>query len=84
MREELHNDERVKLETWGSVMILLEDYRALTFEPMYQRGLKPFASFEDRHMRGDKIELARKRHNALINRWEQELGRYWRKAIDPD
>jgi hypothetical protein len=84
MREGLDDDDRVKLETWYYVMNLLEHYRALTFEPAYQRGSKSLASAHDRELRANKIEIIQNRHNQLIDRWKKALGPQWRDSLEQD
>jgi hypothetical protein len=46
--DQLDEEDQVKLDTWFQVMLLLEHYRAVTFEPMYARGRRLLASTEDR------------------------------------
>jgi hypothetical protein len=84
MRGELEDEDRVKLETWFYTMNLLEHYRALAFEPMYQRGLRFWSSAEDKELRANKIEIIRKNHNKLIDKWEKALGPSWRDVLEQD
>jgi hypothetical protein len=84
MREGLDDEDRVKLDTWYYVMNLLEHYRAVTFDPMYQRGSKFLASARDRENLASKLEIIRKNHLKLHKRWEDELGPKWRHALEQD
>jgi hypothetical protein len=59
MRNELNEEDRIKLDTWYYVTNLLDLYHELAFEPMYQRGLKWLASAEDKKLREDKISARR-------------------------
>jgi hypothetical protein len=80
----LDEEDQAKLDTWFSVMNLLEHYRALSFEPMYQRGLRLFASDVDRVNRAVKLDIIRKNHLKLVDRWEKRLGRNWRDKLEQD
>ena len=82
--DQLDEEDRVKLDTWFQVMLLLEHYRAVTFEPMYTRGRRLLASTEDRQGLADKLEIIRKRHLQLQERWKKALGPNWRDALEQD
>jgi hypothetical protein len=56
MSDGLDADDRVKLATWYHRTTLLDDYHLLALDPMYQRGLKPFASAQDREIRETKLK----------------------------
>lgn len=84
MREGLDDEDRVKLETWYSVMNLLEHYRAVTFEPVYRRGSKFFASNREKEILANKLEIIRKNHLKLNERWKAELGPRWRDSLEQD
>jgi hypothetical protein len=73
-REKLDPEDRVKLDTWFHVTTLLDDYHLLAFDPMYQRGLKLFASAQDREMRENKLKALLGSRARLIAKWEKELG----------
>jgi hypothetical protein len=78
----LYSEDRAKLDNWYYVMNLLEQYRYLTFEPMYQRGLKLLASWEDKESRANKVKLIAAAHDRLVNRFELALGPRWREALE--
>ncbi|QQN63007.1 hypothetical protein JIR23_26245 [Bradyrhizobium diazoefficiens] len=80
-RDELEPEDRVKLATWYHLTTLLDDYHLLAFDPMYQRGLKPFASAEDREMREGKLKALLSSRARLVAKWEKELGPKWRDAL---
>ena len=80
----LHSEDRAKLDNWYYVMNLLEDYRYLTFEPMYQRGLKLLASWEDKELRANKVKHIAAAHDRLRERFELALGPRWREALEQD
>jgi hypothetical protein len=82
--DQLDEEDQVKLDTWFQVMLLLEHYRAVTFEPMYARGRRLLASTEDRENLANKLEIIRKRHLQLHQRWEKALGPNWRNALEQD
>jgi hypothetical protein len=84
MHEGLDEEDRVKLETWCYVMNLLEHYRSVTFEPMYQRGSKFLASSGDKEMLANKLDIVRKNHIKLHQRWQEALGPDWRGALEQD
>jgi hypothetical protein len=56
VRDGLDPEDRIKLDTWYHLTTLLDDYHLLAFDAMYQRGLKLFASKQDREMRDDKLK----------------------------
>jgi hypothetical protein len=82
--DQLDAEDQIKLDTWFQVMLLLEHYRAVTFEPMYARGRRTLASAEDREILSDKLAIIRKRHLQLQERWEKALGPNWRHALEQD
>ena len=80
-RDELDPDDRVKLATWYRLTTLLDDYHLLAFDPMYQRGLKLFASKRDREMRDNKLKALLSSHARLVAKWEKALGPKWRDDL---
>jgi hypothetical protein len=62
--DQLDAEDQIKLDTWFQVMLLLEHYRAVTFEPMYARGRRKLASAEDREILSDKLEIIHERECA--------------------
>jgi hypothetical protein len=80
-RDELDPDDRVKLATWYHLTMLLDDYYSFAYHPMYQRGLKVFASAEDKEIRRDKLKALLTSHKRLVAKWEKELGKNWRDAL---
>jgi hypothetical protein len=79
--ESLDDDDRVKLETWYSLMTLLEHYEDLTFKPVYQRGLGLFATREEKERRALKIEVIETSRTRLMRKWEEMLGSKWRDYL---
>jgi hypothetical protein len=80
-QNELDADDRVKLATWYHVTNLLDEYHMLAFDPMYQRGLKLFASKQDREMRENKLKALLTSRARLVAKWEKELGPKWRDEL---
>jgi len=70
--------DRIKIETWYHLTRLLDDYHLLAFDPMYQRGLKLFASADDKEMREIKIRSILQSRERLVAKWEKALGPKWR------
>jgi hypothetical protein len=70
--------DRVKLNTWYTAMMLLDHYRSLAREPMYQRGLRWFASAYDREVRATKLAAIAACEKRLFDRWQAALGPRWR------
>jgi hypothetical protein len=83
-KDQLDEEDRIKLDTWFQVMALLEHYRGVTFEPMYARGRRMLASAEDKQILAAKLEIIRKRQVQLQERWEKALGPNWRDALEQD
>jgi hypothetical protein len=52
---ELHPEDQVKLDTWYAAMMLLDHYRELHRNPMYERGRRWWASAVDRDIRATKL-----------------------------
>jgi hypothetical protein len=82
--DQLDAEDQIKLDTWFQVMLLLEHYRAVTFEPMYARGRRTLASAEDREILSDKLESVicnfrndgKKRSGQIgVTRWSKTEGR---------
>jgi hypothetical protein len=78
---ELDPEDQVKLETWFHLTTLLDDYHLLAFDPMYQRGLKLFASKEHRQMRDNKLNSLLTSRARLVAKWEAALGPKWRDDL---
>jgi hypothetical protein len=81
MMDALEPEDRVKLATWYHVTNLLADYNLLAFDPMYQRGLKLFASARDKELRENKLKALSISRHRLVAKWEKELGPNWRDAL---
>jgi hypothetical protein len=81
MNDELDAEDRIKLATWYHLTTLLDDYHLLAFDPMYQRGLKLFASAQDREIRETKLRAILNSRDRLVAKWEKELGPKWRDAL---
>lgn len=81
MSEEVDAEDRVKLATWYHLTTLLDDYHLLAFDPLYQRGLKPFASKQDREIRENKLKAVLTSRDRLVTKWEKALGPNWRNAL---
>jgi hypothetical protein len=79
--ESLDDDDRVKLETWYSLMTLLEHYEDLTFKPVYQRALGLFATREEKERRALKVEVIEASRTRLMKKWEDALGSKWRDHL---
>jgi hypothetical protein len=80
----LDPEDQIKIESWFYVMNLLEHYRALTFEPMYQHAAKLLAPRRLKESRLRKIEIIVRRHNELVSKWENALGPNWRDYLEQD
>ena len=77
----MDDEDRIKIETWYTVIRLLDHYNDLTFDPMYQRGLKWTASAHDKEVRALKIAVIDEVRSKLFARWEKALGPKWRDAL---
>lgn len=77
----LDKEDQIKIDTWYHLTTLLDDYHLLAFDPMYQRGLKLFASTEDKRLRENKLNTLLVSRARLVAKWEKALGPNWRDAL---
>ena len=78
-------EDRAKIDTWFDVIRLVQHYRDIAFDPLYQppKGFA-FVSKDHTAVRDRKLARIREYEVRLAEKWKLALGPDWASSLEPD